>query len=94
MYLFYLVLFQIKWTDPDEEGMVKYLCVEKQFNEDRVRNGCKKLMKARDGTTQGRLDGFFTVLSSTPAKRKAEDKKNSTNKRAKAAGGRGRGRFK
>lgn len=63
--------------------MVKFLCVDKQFNEERVRNGCKKLLKARGSSTQGRLDGFFTVLSTTPAKRKNEDKKNTPNKRGK-----------
>ena len=36
---------------------------EKGFAEDRIRNGCKKLQKARKGTTQGRLDSFFTIKS-------------------------------
>lgn len=83
----------MKWSDPDEEGVVKFLCGDKQFNEERVRNGCKKLLKARSSTTQGRLDGFFKVLSTTPAKRKIEEKKNTPNKRGKVAG-RGRGRPK
>ena len=34
------------------------------FSEERMRNGVKKLAKARTGSTQGRLDGFFKVLSS------------------------------
>ncbi|CAG9124525.1 unnamed protein product [Plutella xylostella] len=53
---------QLKWSDPDEEGLVKFLCGDRQFSEERVRNGAKKLMKARSGTTQGRLDGFFKVI--------------------------------
>ncbi|XP_013137890.1 PREDICTED: flap endonuclease 1 [Papilio polytes] len=83
---------ELKWSDPDEDGLVKFLCGDKQFNEDRVRNGAKKLLKARSGTTQGRLDGFFKVLSTTPnPKRKAEEeKKNAANKKAKTGGGRGR----
>ncbi|CAH0717687.1 unnamed protein product, partial [Brenthis ino] len=82
---------ELKWTDPDEEGLVKFLCGDKQFSEERVRNGAKKLMKARSGSVQGRLDGFFKVLSTTPnPKRKAEDKKNNANKKAKTGGGRGR----
>ncbi|CAG4939012.1 unnamed protein product [Colias eurytheme] len=86
---------ELKWTDPDEDGLVKFLCGDKQFNEDRVRNGAKKLIKARSGTTQGRLDGFFKVLSTTPnPKRKAEEDKKNANKKAKTGGGRGRGRAK
>lgn len=90
------VNFQLKWNEPDEEGLVKYLCGDKQFNEERVRNGAKKLIKARGTTTQGRLDGFFKVVSTTPAKRKTEDKKKGPpSKRGKPSGaGRGRGRPK
>lgn len=62
-------VFQLKWTEPDEQGLVNYLCGDRGFSEDRVRNGAKKLIKARSGTTQGRLDSFFT-FSTTPNKRK------------------------
>ncbi|ENN72811.1 flap endonuclease 1 [Dendroctonus ponderosae] len=86
---------ELKWGEPDEEGMVKFLCGHRQFSEDRVRNGIKKLQKARGTSTQARLDGFFTVLGTTPAKRKADDKKNTPNKRGKLGGaGKGRGRPK
>ena len=51
----------LKWEKPDEEGLVAYMCGEKGFSEDRIRNGCKKLSKARGGATQGRLDSFFKV---------------------------------
>lgn len=71
---------------------MKYLCGDKQFNEERIRNGAKKLLKARGTTTQGRLDGFFTVVSTTP-KRKAETKKESSSKKAKG-GTKSRGRPK
>lgn len=85
----------MKWSDPDEEGMVKFLCGDKQFNEERVRNGVKKLLKSRTSSTQGRLDGFFTVLSTTPAKRKLDNKKETPNKKKKTgAAGRGRGKPK
>ena len=52
----------LKWEKPDEEGLVAYMCGEKGFSEDRIRNGCKKLDKARGGSTQGRLDSFFKVV--------------------------------
>jgi len=85
----------LKWEKPDEEGLVAYMCGEKGFTEDRIRNGCKKLVKARGGATQGRLDSFFKVLPSpTPGqnKRKSEDKIGSAKK--KAAGAAKKGVFK
>ena len=84
----------LKWDKPDEEALVKYMCEEKGFAEDRIRNGCKKLDKARGGTTQGRLDSFFKVLPSpTPGqnKRKAEDKAGgSSKKKGNAAAAKGK----
>ena len=79
---------EIKWEKPDEEGLVKYMCEEKGFAEDRIRNGAKKLLKARQGSTQGRLDSFFKVLpntNNTPnGKRKSEEmSKNGSAKKGK-----------
>jgi len=70
----FVVFYKLKWSEPDEEGLVKFLCGDKQFNEERVRNGAKKLHKARNTSTQGRLDSFFKVLPSTtlPSKRKVK----------------------
>uniref|UniRef100_A0ABD2WN63 Flap endonuclease 1 n=1 Tax=Trichogramma kaykai TaxID=54128 RepID=A0ABD2WN63_9HYME len=82
----------LKWNDPDEDGLVQFLCGDKQFNEERVRNGAKKLVKARNTGTQGRIDSFFKILpSTTPQKRKQADDKKTSNKKAKTTGG-GRGR--
>ncbi|KAH8275494.1 hypothetical protein KR026_008856 [Drosophila bipectinata] len=89
---------ELKWTEPDEEGLVKFLCGDRQFNEDRVRSGAKKLLKSKQSQTQVRLDSFFKTLPSTPnatnaAKRKAEEaKKSANNKKAKTSGGGGGGR--
>ena len=79
---------ELKWSEPKEEELVDFMVKQKQFNEDRMRNGIKKLAKARTGSTQGRLDGFFKVLSSpTPAtKRKAEDSKGSAKKKGAKGG--------
>lgn len=84
--------FEFKWEKPDIEGLVKYMCEEKGFDEQRIRNKAKDLTKAREGTTQGRLDGFFKVLSTTPkssngTKRKSEEINGSAGKKSKNAGG-------
>ncbi|XP_037387068.1 probable flap endonuclease 1 homolog isoform X2 [Pygocentrus nattereri] len=85
---------KLNWTDPDEEGLVKFLCVEKHVKEERVRGRMEKfrqtLTKRRKqredeekaGTTrQSRLDEFFRVTR----KRQSADAVGSTlRKRAKA----------
>ncbi|XP_045585131.1 flap endonuclease 1-like [Procambarus clarkii] len=79
----------LKWNEPDEEGLVKYMCEEKGFNEERIRSGVKKLLKARSGSTQGRLDSFFKVLPQPPNasnKRKSNEKPGSA-KKSKSRGG-------
>lgn len=87
---------ELKWTDPDEAGLVEFLCGDRQFSEDRIRSGVKKIEKTRGQTTQGRLDGFFKVLPATPkaapvggqsaaAKRKAEEAKKKGGPPAKKA---------
>ncbi|CAB3983836.1 flap endonuclease 1-like, partial [Paramuricea clavata] len=63
---------ELKWNDPDVDGLVDFLVTQKGFSEDRIRSGITKLQKARKTSVQGRLDGFFKVISTTP---------NATNKR-------------
>lgn len=70
---------------------MKFLCGDRQFSEERIRGGCKKILKTRTTSTQGRLDGFFKVLPSTPSnnKRKSDPvsaKKGPANKKAKSGG--------
>ncbi|CAK9296808.1 unnamed protein product [Gordionus sp. m RMFG-2023] len=55
-----------KWKEPEEESLIKYMCEEKGFNEERIKNGIKKMKNARNSITQGRLDGFFTILGRAP----------------------------
>jgi len=79
---------ELKWEKPDEEALVAYMCGEKGFAEDRIRNGCKKLDKARGGATQGRLDSFFKVMPSPTSnqnKRKAEEKAGSAKKKGSSS---------
>ena len=68
---------ELKWTAPDEEGIVAFLVGEKQFGEERVRNTLKKLKAAKGKSSQNRLESFFgavTVKSSTTGKRKEQEK--------------------
>ena len=67
----------LKWTAPDEEGVVAFLVGEKSFNEDRVRNTLKKLKAARGKSSQNILETFFgaaVIKSSTVGKRKEPEK--------------------
>lgn len=80
----------LKWTEPDEEALVDYMVNKKNFSEDRIRNGIKKLQKAKQGSTQGRLDSFFSVVSTSSTKRKQEDQKGSSKKKAKGTYKRGK----
>lgn len=63
-----------KWVDPNVDGLVEFMVKQKGFNEDRIRSGAEKLKKGLKGGVQGRLDGFFTVVGKSPAKRKADGK--------------------
>ncbi|ESN98606.1 hypothetical protein HELRODRAFT_66570 [Helobdella robusta] len=84
---------ELKWTEPNEEELVKFMVGEKGFSEERIRNGVKKLEKSRTTSTQGRLDNFFKVtpLTSSAKKRKETDSKGPDKKKSKPSGA-GRGR--
>ncbi|KAK6293216.1 hypothetical protein J4Q44_G00367170 [Coregonus suidteri] len=73
----------LKWSEPDEDALIQFMCAEKQFSEDRIKNGCKKIMKSRQGSTQGRLDSFFTITGSLSSKRKEPEIKGSAKKKQK-----------
>jgi len=74
---------ELKWSEPDEDGLVKFMCGEKNFSEDRIRSSSKRLAKARGGQTQMRMDSFFKTVASPASKRKSEDGNNNSNKKAK-----------
>lgn len=65
---------ELKWSKPDNSGILQFMVEEKGFSEDRIKNGVRKLEKHREGATQGRLDTFFKALPSptAAAKRKAD----------------------
>ncbi|KAF6031390.1 FEN1 [Bugula neritina] len=79
---------ELKWTDPNEEELIKYMCEEKGFNEDRIKSGIAKLKKAKGATTQGRLDSFFKV-SLSPSKKRKSDSKDAGAAKKKGKGGSG-----
>jgi flap endonuclease-1 len=55
----------LSFTDPDEEGLIEFLCKEKGFQEDRVRAGVAKVKASRQKGTQTRITNFFQVIKST-----------------------------
>lgn len=71
--------FDLKWNEPDEEGIKQFLVVEKGFNAARVESGIAKLKKARSGGSQLRMDSFFkstgTVTSTLSSAAKAGTKR-------------------
>jgi len=85
----------LQWRKPDEEKLIEFMCTKNGFSEERIRNGTKKILKAKQSATQGRMDSFFKVIpSNKPAvKRKSEDKKTPAKKKAKG-GAKGGGKFK
>ncbi|KAJ1355471.1 Coronin-like protein crn1 [Parelaphostrongylus tenuis] len=77
------------WKEPDVDGIIKFMCEEKSFNEDRIRSAIAKMKKGRGSSTQGRIDMFFTIAKTvqsepTAAKRKAEEEKKVAKKKGPA----------
>jgi len=92
---------ELKWSEPNEDALVEFMCKEKNFSEDRIRSSSKRLAKARGGQTQMRMDSFFKSVPSPAGKRKSEDGNNNNGKKAKTAalgkggkGAPGKGGFK
>ena len=75
----------LKWTEPDEPGLIAFLVGKMQFNEERVTSGIKRLQAARGKSSQQRMDSFFKVsgTSSSTNKRKVEEVKKKAPKKGK-----------
>lgn len=56
----------LKAREPDEEGLIAFLCGEKGFQEPRVRAGLARLTKAKSKGTQQRLENFFSIIPKSP----------------------------
>lgn len=79
---------EIKWSPPDEEGLIAFLVNENGFNNDRVTKAIEKIKAAKNKSSQGRMESFFkpTATTSVPIKRKetpAKPVKQSNNKKSK-----------
>ncbi|KAI3445498.1 hypothetical protein Pfo_002163 [Paulownia fortunei] len=82
---------ELKWSPPDEEGLISFLVNENGFNSDRITKAIEKIKAAKNKSSQGRLESFFRPVAnaSVPAKRKetTEKTKESANKKTKAGVG-------
>ncbi|CEF66403.1 Flap endonuclease 1 [Strongyloides ratti] len=72
--------FDFKWTSPDVEGIISFMSGEKNFNEQRIRSSLERLKKAKQNSSQVRIDSFFKVTSivttePSAKKRKLEEEK-------------------
>ncbi|GKU91207.1 hypothetical protein SLEP1_g5109 [Rubroshorea leprosula] len=82
----------LKWTAPDEEGLIAFLVNENGFNSDRITKAIEKIKAAKNKSSQGRLESFFKPVQSTsaPIKRKEtpqNTRKETSNKKSKVVGG-------
>lgn len=58
---------KLEWKDADEEGVINYLVTEKNFSEERVKTGLKRLKDCKGKASQKRLDSFFqTAIPPSP----------------------------
>ncbi|AHF80542.1 flap endonuclease-1 [Thermococcus paralvinellae] len=51
--------YKLVWKMPDEEGILKFLCDEHDFSEERVKNGLERLKKAMKAGKQSTLESWF-----------------------------------
>ncbi|XP_051146386.1 flap endonuclease 1 [Andrographis paniculata] len=84
---------ELKWSPPDDEGLLNFLAAENGFNSDRITKAIEKIKAAKNKSSQGRLESFFKPVANTaaPLKRKeASEKaeKGPANKKKKGGGGR------
>ncbi|KAF5192984.1 Flap endonuclease, partial [Thalictrum thalictroides] len=57
-------LSELKWSTPDEEGLITFLVNENGFNNDRVTKAIEKIKAAKTKSSQGRLESFFKPAAS------------------------------
>jgi flap endonuclease-1 len=52
--------YELLWRDPNPEGIIKFLCDEHDFSEDRVKTGIEKLTRGKVEREQARLEAWFS----------------------------------
>lgn len=75
--------FDLKWTEPDEDGLIKFLVDEKGFNLERVKNGIVKMKKSKGKSSQMRMESFFGAPTLVRKKKPDDKKSKKKNKKAK-----------
>ncbi|CAM6092084.1 unnamed protein product [Calypogeia fissa] len=65
-------MVDFKWMAPDEQGLKTFLVDENGFSNDRVTKGIEKIKSAKNKSSQGRLESFFTTKTSTTAPKRKE----------------------
>ena len=51
--------YRLEWSDPDPEGIKKFLCAEHDFSESRVQTGIDRLLKGQREREQVSLEKWF-----------------------------------
>jgi len=76
---------KFEWKKPDEDSLKQFLVIEKQFAEDRVVNGLKRLEQSKKQTSQRRMDSFFKPKDGGGAfkRKKTNNKKQAKGKKLK-----------
>eukprot|EP01124_Arcella_intermedia_P035835 TRINITY_DN9229_c0_g1_i5.p1 TRINITY_DN9229_c0_g1~~TRINITY_DN9229_c0_g1_i5.p1 ORF type:complete len:275 (-),score=109.32 TRINITY_DN9229_c0_g1_i5:66-890(-) len=62
----------LTFKEPDEEGLVQFLCKEKGFSEERIRGGIAKLKASKQKSGQSRITSFFTTIPADKEKSPAK----------------------
>uniref|UniRef100_A0A0K0EKR8 Flap endonuclease 1 n=1 Tax=Strongyloides stercoralis TaxID=6248 RepID=A0A0K0EKR8_STRER len=78
--------FNFRWTTPDVEGIISFMCGEKNFNEQRLRASLERLKKAKQNSSQVRIDSFFKVTGVVTTLPSAKKRKLEEEKASKGAG--------
>ena len=51
--------YSLKWSKPDEDKIVTFLCNERDFSEDRVRRAVSRMIEASGAKAGGTLESYF-----------------------------------